>query len=247
MVIVPTARVPPAARSAILGEPQSTLGDHAPNNPEPVIQYLEYQRSYKTPDEIALMRQAQRLAVAQTVSAASGVTALGEHYAAQLQRLPTATPDARWQAIQQFTQLLATQPAAADRAALLALPAAGEQLGWAFPLQSPAAVAALAALSPNGMDATFDFGMLRCLAGFFTGVAVFLLWRRIKDHVQLTDTTAAEIAMVVIVVGFVAMAGHGPLAFGAPVGGVALDVFGLLAFCHGQSLFRVRSLCLPSG
>ena len=57
------ALLPPAARSAILGEPQSTLGDHAPNNPEPVIQYLEYQRSYKTPYEIALMRQAQRLAV----------------------------------------------------------------------------------------------------------------------------------------------------------------------------------------
>ena len=57
------ALLPPAARSAILGEPQSALGDHAPNNPEPVIQYLEYQRSYKTPYEIALMRQAQRLAV----------------------------------------------------------------------------------------------------------------------------------------------------------------------------------------
>ena len=57
------ALLPPAARSAILGEPQSALGDYAPNNPEPVIQYLEYQRSYKTPYEIALMRQAQRLAV----------------------------------------------------------------------------------------------------------------------------------------------------------------------------------------
>lgn len=57
------ALLPPAARSAILGEPQSALGGHVPNNPEPVIQYLEYQRSYKTPYEIALMRQAQRLAV----------------------------------------------------------------------------------------------------------------------------------------------------------------------------------------
>ncbi|WAC61870.1 Xaa-Pro dipeptidase [Pseudoxanthomonas sp. SL93] len=57
------ALLPPAARSAILGEPQSALGAHTPNNPEPVIQYLEYQRSYKTPYEITLMRQAQRLAV----------------------------------------------------------------------------------------------------------------------------------------------------------------------------------------
>ncbi len=53
----------PAARCAILGEAQSALGEYAPNNPEAVIRYLEYQRSYKTPYEIALMREAQHLAV----------------------------------------------------------------------------------------------------------------------------------------------------------------------------------------
>ena len=51
------------ARCAILGEPQSALGGHVPNNPAPVIDYLEYHRAYKTPYELALMRQAQRLAV----------------------------------------------------------------------------------------------------------------------------------------------------------------------------------------
>lgn len=51
------------ARCAILGEPQSTLGDYAPNNPEAAVQYLEYQRSFKTAYEIRLMREAQRLAV----------------------------------------------------------------------------------------------------------------------------------------------------------------------------------------
>ena len=58
----------PAARCAILGEAQSTLGvaadeRYAPNNPAAVVDYLEYQRSYKTPYEIALMREAQHLAV----------------------------------------------------------------------------------------------------------------------------------------------------------------------------------------
>ncbi|MGX5731019.1 Xaa-Pro dipeptidase [Pseudoxanthomonas beigongshangi] len=53
----------PAGRCAILGEPQSALGDYVPNNPEAVINYLEYQRSYKSSYEIALMREAQRLAV----------------------------------------------------------------------------------------------------------------------------------------------------------------------------------------
>jgi Xaa-Pro dipeptidase len=53
----------PAARCAILGEPQSALGDYTPNNPDAVIHYLEYHRSYKTPYEIELMREAQRLGV----------------------------------------------------------------------------------------------------------------------------------------------------------------------------------------
>ncbi|MCL7713095.1 Xaa-Pro dipeptidase [Stenotrophomonas mori] len=51
------------ARCAILGEPQSALGGFVPNNPQPVIDYLEYQRAFKTPYEIALMRQAQVHAV----------------------------------------------------------------------------------------------------------------------------------------------------------------------------------------
>ena len=51
------------ARCATLGEPQSALGGFVPNNPQPVIDYLDYQRAFKTPYEIALMRQAQALAV----------------------------------------------------------------------------------------------------------------------------------------------------------------------------------------
>ncbi|SEL63948.1 Xaa-Pro dipeptidase Metallo peptidase. MEROPS family M24B [Pseudoxanthomonas sp. GM95] len=53
----------PARLCAILGEAHSTLGEYAPNNPEAVVDYLAYHRSYKTPYEIALMRQAQTLAV----------------------------------------------------------------------------------------------------------------------------------------------------------------------------------------
>ena len=58
----------PASRCAILGEAQSALGaghdqNYVPNNPPEVIDYLEYQRSCKTPYELALMRFAQQLAV----------------------------------------------------------------------------------------------------------------------------------------------------------------------------------------
>ena len=52
-----------ASRCAILGEPQSALGDFAPNNPPVVVNYLEYHRAFKTPYEIALMREATRIGV----------------------------------------------------------------------------------------------------------------------------------------------------------------------------------------
>jgi len=50
-----------AARCAILGEPQSALGDYGawkPNNPRPVLDYLDYHRAYKTGYEISMMRAA---------------------------------------------------------------------------------------------------------------------------------------------------------------------------------------------
>ncbi|WP_240125397.1 Xaa-Pro dipeptidase [Thermomonas alba] len=55
--------LPPAFRCAILGEAQSALGSYVPNNPEPVLQYLDYHRAFKTPYEIEMMRQASRIGV----------------------------------------------------------------------------------------------------------------------------------------------------------------------------------------
>jgi Xaa-Pro dipeptidase len=52
-----------ATRCAILGEAQSALGDYAPNNPQAVVAHLEYHRAYKTPYEIAMMREASRVGV----------------------------------------------------------------------------------------------------------------------------------------------------------------------------------------
>lgn len=52
-----------ATRCAILGEPNSALGDYVPNNPPAVVNYLEYHRAFKTPYEVALMREATRIGV----------------------------------------------------------------------------------------------------------------------------------------------------------------------------------------
>ncbi|MFK3650990.1 Xaa-Pro dipeptidase [Lysobacter enzymogenes] len=51
------------ARCAILGEAQSALGEYAPNNPQAVIDYLEYHRAFKTAYEVAMMREATRKGV----------------------------------------------------------------------------------------------------------------------------------------------------------------------------------------
>lgn len=68
IVVIRTAdearqHLPDAARSAILGEPQSALGDYAPNNPPAVVNFLEFHRAYKTAYEIEMMRQATRIGV----------------------------------------------------------------------------------------------------------------------------------------------------------------------------------------
>ncbi len=55
--------LPGVFRCAILGEPQSALGAYVPNNPEPVLQYLDYHRAFKTGYEIEMMRQANRIGV----------------------------------------------------------------------------------------------------------------------------------------------------------------------------------------
>ena len=51
------------SRCAILGEAQSALGDYVPDNPPAVIAYLEYHRAFKTPYEVAMMREASRIGV----------------------------------------------------------------------------------------------------------------------------------------------------------------------------------------
>ena len=113
------------------------------------------------PDLPCGLSQAERLAIAHAVAAASGVTELADYYGARLTALPRPAAEARWQAIRHFTQLLATRPAAADRAALMALPAAGlatadvvllaQLIGFAaYQARLVAGVAALGALAPAG-------------------------------------------------------------------------------------------------
>jgi Xaa-Pro dipeptidase len=55
--------LPPAARSAILGEADAALDGYAPNNPEALLAALHWHRAYKTPYELDRLRRASARAV----------------------------------------------------------------------------------------------------------------------------------------------------------------------------------------
>lgn len=75
---------------------------------------------------------------------------------------------------------------------------------------------ALIGVSETGMDVTFDYGFLRCLAGFFTGVLTLIVWRAVKDKIVLPAPTLMEIVMLAAIVVFVSAAGTSWLTFAAP-------------------------------
>lgn len=81
-----------------------------------------------------------------------------------------------------------------------------------------AGLAVVAAFSPRGMDATYDFGLFRCLYGFAAGCAVYGLWRRGLPFPRgVTAATVLEAVAAVTAVAFVGRAGHTPLALAAPL------------------------------
>ncbi|HSI42292.1 MAG TPA: acyltransferase [Xanthobacteraceae bacterium] len=92
------------------------------------------------------------------------------------------------------------------------------------------AAAGLLMLAPSYMNSTADYGLLRCIAGFFVGIGVHHLHERTKAA-ALPLPTVAELAVVGAAGLFMVMAGNGPddvyaLSVAAPlVFGAALLVF----------------------
>ena len=56
--------LPPVQDCAIIGEPEAAIGDYRPDNLPALLDHLHYHRAFKTPYELALMRAANRRAVA---------------------------------------------------------------------------------------------------------------------------------------------------------------------------------------
>ncbi|MEP9368097.1 acyltransferase [Xanthobacter sp. VNH20] len=72
-----------------------------------------------------------------------------------------------------------------------------------------ASIGLLALVSPTYMNSTADFGLFRCVAGFFTGVIAYRLHEKWGDR-RLPLATAWEVGIVALVALFVIRASHGP-------------------------------------
>lgn len=90
---------------------------------------------------------------------------------------------------------------------------------WAIAICAPLM---LAHLSSTGMDTTYDYGIVRCVFGFALGVACWRIYRQGALQPQapapgLARATWAECLMVVVVIGFVSMAGTSAWSLLAPL------------------------------
>lgn len=85
-------------------------------------------------------------------------------------------------------------------------------------------------LAPDLMNTTWDYGLIRCVAGFFGGAAAYHCYERVGRQYPL-KATVNELAAVALVVLFVFNAGNGPdsvfvTSLAAPfVFGVAVVIF----------------------
>jgi peptidoglycan/LPS O-acetylase OafA/YrhL len=80
-----------------------------------------------------------------------------------------------------------------------------------------ASLAVVAGWSTNGMDVTADYGIFRCIAGFFAGLLVHRLWGATRTLRFGVLATPVELGAVALAVAFVSLAGTGPASFAAPL------------------------------
>lgn len=106
---------------------------------------------------------------------------------------------------------------------------------------------ALALMSKEGLFSTHDFGMFRCLYGFFTGCVAWQVWRGALAGLRLPlwAGTLLEIACVTLVLTYVGQSGRGALSLAAPVFAAALVlVFALEQGALSQALRTAPFLAL---
>jgi len=97
--------------------------------------------------------------------------------------------------------------------ALVAL-TAGRRLLPAALIISLTAMVGILLFAPSFMNSTADFGLIRCIAGFFMGVVAYHAHDWLRDK-KLPLATVSEIAVIILAGAFIASAGQGPDRVGA--------------------------------
>lgn len=113
--------------------------------------------------------------------------------------------------------------------ALVAKYAYGARLGI-FAATVVVSLAVIGAFSPRYMNASYDYGFIRTLAGFSAGALVFEFWRSRHGTRVLTqvNATVVEAAAIVAAIAFVTLADQSALSLAAPIvfSGVVLVFIG---------------------
>ena len=100
----------------------------------------------------------------------------------------------------------------------------------------------------GNIDTDYDYGIIRCVYGFFIGFAVFDLYqfvigKEIK-RISFTAGTLMEVCCLCFVLWFVCLYGSGPATLFAPsIFGLAVLIFSLEAGCMSQ-LLRIAPFLL---
>jgi peptidoglycan/LPS O-acetylase OafA/YrhL len=95
-------------------------------------------------------------------------------------------------------------------------------------------VVAVIALANGNMETSVDYGIFRCMYGFFTGTLVYLVFQNAQAPRLMPNSVASALELVTIVLAFafLARAGASSLALFAPL------LFGLvvLVFAYGRGM-----------
>jgi peptidoglycan/LPS O-acetylase OafA/YrhL len=102
-----------------------------------------------------------------------------------------------------------------------------------------ASVFILVSFARHGIDATYDFGLARCIYGFFVGNLTYRLWQA-ASHFR-SRTRFLEVGVLIAAVVYVSAAGHTGYTFLAPL------VFGFVVFVFAFEAGPVSALMLNKG
>jgi peptidoglycan/LPS O-acetylase OafA/YrhL len=122
---------------------------------------------------------------------------------------------------------------------------AGRRLLLPGLILSAGALALVYAWAPSFMNTTWDFGIVRCIAGFFAGVVAFHVYEATGRR-GLRAATLREAGAIVLVILFVLFAGNGADAV-SPVSLAAPAVFGfaVIVFAGQQGLISLSLRAPP--